>query len=149
MLGLPAQESKFKSDNCINMQMLTTKNKIFQTTTEKSSPSNNNTTYALENNEIFSSITSTKYLHRYKSKSINEDKDDNTLFDPVISTKHLRGCRNKHVGKGSKDNESKSQTMTPPTAVITRHLANRKTAYAIVYGNSSKKTETPTHATIT
>lgn len=106
MPGFSAQEGKFKSDNYISMQILTTNNERFQITTAKSTPSNNGTTYALENSEPFSSVTVTQRLRSYKSKCINENKDDNKLFDPGTSTKYLRGCGNKHIGKNSKKNDS-------------------------------------------
>ena len=91
MPGFPAQEGKFKSNNCISMQMLTTNNKRFQTTTAKNAPSNDGATYVLENSESFSPIPSTKRLRSCKSRCINEDKDNNKLFGSVTLTKHLRG----------------------------------------------------------
>ncbi|MCJ1347429.1 hypothetical protein MMC31_005654, partial [Peltigera leucophlebia] len=147
MPGLPAQEGKFKSNNCISMQMLTTNNEGFQTTTAKSAPSNDGATYTSDNSEPFSPVTSTKRLRSCRSRRINEDKDDNKPFDPVTSTKRLCGRGNKHVDEDSKDSDSESQTATASPTASTKRLAKRKTANAAVYSNSSQKTETPTPAT--
>ena len=149
MPGLPAQEGKFKSNNCISMQMLTTNNEGFQTTTAKSGPSNNGATYIFNNSESFSLVTSTKRLRSSRSRGINKDKDNNKPFGLVISTKRLRGRGNKHVGKNSKDSDSGSQTAIAPPASSTKYLAKRKTAHAAVHSNLSEKTETPTPATTT
>ena len=149
MPGLPAQEGKFKSNNCISMQMLTTNNEGFQTMTAKSAPSNNGAPYTSDNSEPFSPVTSTKRLRSCRSRRINEDKDDNKPFGPVTSTKRLRGRGNEHVGEDSKDSDSGSQTATAPPAASTERLAKCKTANAAVHSNSSQKTETPTPATTT
>ena len=147
MSSLLTQKSKFKSDNCISMQMLTTDNEGFQTTTAKNGPLNNGATYASENSKPFSPISSTKRLYSCRSKHINENKNDNKLFGPVNSTKRLRGRGNKHVGKDSKNNDSGSQTVTALPTASTKHLIKCKTAYAAVYNNLSKKTEMLTPAT--
>lgn len=129
--------------------MLITNNKRFQTKIVKSAPSNNDATYALDSSEPFSFITFTKRLRSCKNKRINKNKDNNKTFSPVILTKRLHGCRKKRIGKNSKDNSSKSQIATTPFAASTKRLTKCKTAYAIVYNNSSEKTEMPTPATTT
>lgn len=149
MVGLPAQKGKFKSNNCISMQMLTTNNEGFQTTTAKSAPSNDGATYALDNSEPFSPITSIKRLCSSRSKRINKNKDDNKPFGSVTSTKRLCSRGNKHVGKDNKDSDSRSQTATAPSAASIKRLAKRKTAHVEIHSNLSEKTETPTLATTT
>ena len=106
-------------------------------------------TYASDNIEFFSSVTSTKHLRSCRSRHINEDKDDNKSFGPVTLTKHLRGRGNKYVGKDNKNSDSKNQTTTALPATSTKRLAKRKTAHTTVYNNSSEKTETPTPAIAT
>lgn len=131
------------------MQMLTTNNEGFQTTTAKSVSSNNGATYTSDNSEAFSPVTSTRRLRSCRSRCINEDKDDNKHFSPVTLIKRLRGRGNEHVGEDSKDSDSGSQTATAPPAASIERLAKRKTAHAAVHSNSSQKTETPTPATTT
>lgn len=99
MPGLPTYKGKFKFDNYISMQMLITNNKEFQTMIVKSVPSNDNTTYALDNSESFSPITSTKRLRSCKSKRINKNKNDNKFFNPITLTKRLHDYENKHFSK--------------------------------------------------
>lgn len=77
--------------------MLINNNKGFQTMTAKNAPSNNDAIYALENSELFSSITCIKCLCNCKSKHINKNKDNNKYFDFIILTKCLYGYKNKHV----------------------------------------------------
>ena len=149
MPGLLVQEGKFKSNNCISMQMLTINNEGFQTTTAKSVLSNNGAIYASDNSEPFSLIISTKHLCSCKNKRINKDKDDNKPFDPFTLIKHLRNRENKYIGKNSKDSDSKTQTTTTPSSASTKRLAKCKTGHAAVYNNSSEKTEMFTPATTT
>lgn len=106
--GLPIQEGKFKSDNCISIQMLTTKNEEFQIMTVKSALSNDGAIYTLDNTKLFSLVTFTKRLRNCRSKRNNEYKDDNKLFGCVTLTKRLHVCGNKHISKNIKDNDSKS-----------------------------------------
>lgn len=110
MLGLQVQESKFKSDNCINMQILITNNKRFQSLTVKSALLNHDAIYALHNNKSFSPVTFIKCLYSCKSKLINKNKDNNKFFNHVTLTKRLYSCRNKHISKNSKNCDSKSET---------------------------------------
>ena len=95
MPRLLTNKSKFKSDNYINISMLTTINKEFQATTAKSVPSNNVVINALDNNKLFS---------------------------PVTSTKHLCSCGSKRIDKDSEDSNSKSKRVTTPHSVFTKGL---------------------------
>lgn len=72
MPRLLAHKDKFKSDNSINMQMLTTNNDRFSATNAKSAPSNDVATNALDTNELFSHSTSTKRLCCRGSKHIDK-----------------------------------------------------------------------------
>lgn len=147
MPGFLVYKNKFKSDNCISMQMLITNNERFQTTIAKSVPSNNSAIYALDNNEFFSLITSSKYLYSCRSKYINKNKNDNKLFSFITLTKHLCNCENKYISKNIKDSDSMSQIATVLSAASTKRLTKCKTAHATVHSNLSKKTEIPTLAT--
>lgn len=131
------------------MQILTTNNEEFQTTTAKGAPLNNSATYALNNSEPFSAVISNKRLHSCTSRQINEDKDDNKLFGPVTLIQYLRDRENKHVGKDSKNSDSESKTATALPASSTERLSKCKTTHAAVHSNLSEKTETPTPATTT
>lgn len=147
MPDFPILKGKLKFDNCISIQMLITNNEKFQTTTMKSTLSNNNAIYALNNSEFFSLVISTKRLRSCKSKRINKNKNKKKLFGPFTSTKYLCGHENKHVGKKSKNNDLEGQTATALPAAFTKRLAKRKTAYAAIHSNSSEKTEIITFIT--
>lgn len=83
MLGFLAYKSKFKSDNYISMQMLTTNNEGFQLMRAKNASSNNGAIYILDNCEFFSLVTFIKHLHSCKTKRINKNKDNNKFISPV------------------------------------------------------------------
>lgn len=140
--GFLTHKDQFKSDNYISMQIQTINNEGFQTTTAKSTLSNDNTTYALDNSKPFNLFTSTKRLYRRGSKHINKNKDNNEHFGYVTLTKRLCSCKNKHISKNSKNSDSKSQIATASFATSTKHLAKCKIAYVEVHNNSSEKTET-------
>ena len=129
--------------------MLTTNNEGFQTTTAKSTPSNDGATYTSDYSEPFSLVISTKRLRSCRSRHINENKDNNKSFGHVTSTKRLRDRGNEHVGEDSKDSDSGSQTAIALPAASTERLAKHKTAHVTVYSNLSEKTETLTPTTTT
>lgn len=66
----------------MQMQMLTTNNEGFQTTTAKSAPSNNAATKAPDDDEPFNAIISTERLRSCGSGRISEERCDSGPFSP-------------------------------------------------------------------
>lgn len=114
----------------------------------KNALSNGGIIYALDHNESFSPVTSTKHLRSCNSKRINKNIDNNKLFGLVNLTKRLCSYENKYVSKDNKNSDSQNQIATAPPAVFIERLTKCKTAYAKVYSNLSEKTEIITSATI-
>ena len=135
--SLLAYKNKFKSDNYISIQMLTTNNKIFQTIITKNTISNNTLITFLDNNKLFNTATFTKCLNSCKSKRISENKDNNKLLSLVTSIKCLHSHASKSISKKNKDSDSKSKATTAFLIASTKYLAQNKTAYTMVESSSN------------